>query len=380
MSIQQLRETILNELPTLMQNDTAFREVVIQMTRFQFADKMETESRFEHVMARLDRMMEQDSKKLERLDRIIDEERNIRLENQRKWAENERKWAENERKWTENQKQIVALNTAIQNLELRLDRKMEEDRKMWAANQQKWDVQQEENRKMRAESEQKWEAQREENRKMWAESEQKWEAQREENRKMWAAQREQDDKKWEKFEQKWAAQREEDDKKWTARREEDNNKWAAQREEDHKMWADQKKATDDLNRKSNQWLGAVGRRWGLHSEASFRNALAGILKDFQIEVLNVTEWDENGVVFGRPDQVELDIIIQNGLLIACEIKSSVSKSDMHVFDKKVRFYEQKQARQANRMIVISPMVDDNALPLAKKLGIEVYSYAEDVNL
>jgi hypothetical protein len=380
MSIQQLRETILNELPTLMQNDTAFREVVIQMTRFQFADKMETESRFEHVMARLDRMMEQDSKKLERLDRIIDEERNIRLENQRKWAENERKWAENERKWTENQKQIVALNTAIQNLELRLDRKMEEDRKMWAANQQKWDVQQEENRKMRAESEQKWEAQREENRKMWAESEQKWEAQREEKRKMWAAQREQDDKKWEKFEQKWAAQREEDDKKWTARREEDNNKWAAQREEDHKMWADQKKATDDLNRKSNQWLGAVGRRWGLHSEASFRNALAGILKDFQIEVLNVTEWDENGVVFGRPDQVELDIIIQNGLLIACEIKSSVSKSDMHVFDKKVRFYEQKQARQANRMIVISPMVDDNALPLAKKLGIEVYSYAEDVNL
>ena len=53
---------------------------------------------------------------------------------------------------------------------------------------------------------------------------------------------------------------------------------------------------------------------------------------------------------------------------------------MHVFEKKVRFYEQKQARQANRMIVISPMVDDNALPLAKKIGIEVYSYAEDVNL
>jgi len=127
-------------------------------------------------------------------------------------------------------------------------------------------------------------------------------------------------------------------------------------------------------------LGAVGRRWGLHSEASFRNGLAGILKDFQIEVLNVTEWDENGIVFGRPDQVELDIIIQNGLLIACEIKSSMSKSDMHIFEKKVRFYEQKQARQANRMIVISPMVDDNALPLAKRLGIEVYSYVEDVNL
>ena len=168
--------------------------------------------------------------------------------------------------------------------------------------------------------------------------------------------------------------------KWATQQEENNKKWAAQREEDRKMWAEQKKANDDLNRKFNQWFGAIGRRCGLHSEASFRNTLIGILKDFQIEVLNVTEWDENGVVFGLPDQVELDLIIQNGLLIACEIKSSMSKSDMHVFDKKVRFYEQKQARQANRMIVISPMVDDNALPLAKKLGIEIYSYAEDVNL
>jgi len=170
------------------------------------------------------------------------------------------------------------------------------------------------------------------------------------------------------------------EQKWAAQQEEDNKKWAAQREEDRKMWAEQKKATDDLNRKFNQWFGAIGHRCGLHSEASFRNTVVGILKDFQIEVLNVTEWDENGVVFGLPDQVELDIIIQNGLLIACEIKSSVSKSDMHVFEKKVRFYEQKQARQATRMIVISPMVDENALPLAKKLGIEVYSYAEDVNL
>jgi hypothetical protein len=58
----------------------------------------------------------------------------------------------------------------------------------------------------------------------------------------------------------------------------------------------------------------------------------------------------------------------------------MSQSDRHIFEKTVRFYEQKQARQANRMIVISPMVDDNAQPLAKRLGIEVYSYVENVNL
>jgi hypothetical protein len=125
----------------------------------------------------------------------------------------------------------------------------------------------------------------------------------------------------------------------------------------------------------------LGSRWGLHSEASFRNALAGILKDFQgVEVINVNEYDEEGVVFGHPDQIELDVIIKNGMLMICEIKSSVNKSDMYIFERKVRFYEKKHARQASRMIVISPMLDRYAKPVADKLGIEVYSYADAVEL
>jgi hypothetical protein len=42
-----------------------------------------------------------------------------------------------------------------------------------------------------------------------------------------------------------------------------------------------------------------------------------------VEVLNITEYDDAGVVFGRPDQIELDIIIKNGILIIAEIKSSM---------------------------------------------------------
>ena len=92
-------------------------------------------------------------------------------------------------------------------------------------------------------------------------------------------------------------------------------------------------------------------------------------------MINVTEFDDEGYVFGRPDQVELDIIIRNGTLIICEIKSSMSKSDMYIFERKVRFYEKKHRKQAAKMIVISPMIDKRALPVSKKLGIEVYSYA-----
>jgi hypothetical protein len=185
-----------------------------------------------------------------------------------------------------------------------------------------------------------------------------------------------DHQKWEKNQRELKEIRAEDRQKWEDKKAEDRKKW----EEYQKFNEEHKKTNDELNRKHNQLLGAVGRRWGLHSEASFRNALAGILKDFKdIEVINVTEWDENGVVFGQPDQVELDIIIKNGVLIVCEIKSSVSKSDMYIFERKVRFYEQKQTRQVSRMLIISPMVDPHAVPVADKFGIEIYSYADDVD-
>ena len=97
-------------------------------------------------------------------------------------------------------------------------------------------------------------------------------------------------------------------------------------------------------------------------------------------MVNVIEFDAVGEVFGRPDQVELDVIIQNGSLILCEIKASMSKSDMVIFERKVRFYEKRHNRKADRTLVISPMVDARAMALATELGIEVYSYAEDVTL
>ena len=122
-------------------------------------------------------------------------------------------------------------------------------------------------------------------------------------------------------------------------------------------------------------------RWGLQSEDSFRNALAGILKYLQgVEVLSVAEWDDTGAVFGHSDQIELDIIIKNGILIVCELKSSMSKADMYIFERKVRFYEQKQAKPVNRMLVISPFVDRYAMQIANQFGIKVYTYVDEVNL
>ena len=131
--------------------------------------------------------------------------------------------------------------------------------------------------------------------------------------------------------------------------------------------------------KHDRSIGALGSRWGLQSEKAFRDALAGILeKNFGVEVLNINEYDEQGVVFGRPDQVELDVIIKNGMLLICELKSSIDKAGMYIFERKARFYEQRHQRTADRLIVISPMIDARARKVAEKLGIETYGDSTEV--
>jgi hypothetical protein len=99
-----------------------------------------------------------------------------------------------------------------------------------------------------------------------------------------------------------------------------------------------------------------------------------------VQVLNINDFDDEGEVFGRPDQVEIDVIIKNGMVILCEIKSSMSKAKMYVFQSKVEFYQKRHQRQVGRKLVVSPMMNKRALPVAENLGIEVYSYAEDVIL
>ncbi|WP_017292521.1 PD-(D/E)XK nuclease family protein [Geminocystis herdmanii] len=159
-------------------------------------------------------------------------------------------------------------------------------------------------------------------------------------------------------------------------REEQAHKW----EEQHRYNRDILDEIKKLNKRYDSTIGALGSRWGLYSEASFRNALKGILENsFGVQVLNLNDFDDEGDVFGRPDQVEIDVIIKNGEVIVCEIKSSISKAEMYIFDRKVQFYQKRHQRLVTRKLVISPMVDNRALPVAENLGIEVYSYGEDIS-
>ncbi len=127
-------------------------------------------------------------------------------------------------------------------------------------------------------------------------------------------------------------------------------------------------------------LGAMGARWGLMAEEAFRSGMAGILQDqFGWQVEHVLMMDADGVVFGRPDQVEIDIAIHDGAHWLIEIRSSMSKADMYTFVRKVEFYERLRGVQAARRIVISPMVHPQARAVAESLGIEIYTSIYDAS-
>ena len=179
--------------------------------------------------------------------------------------------------------------------------------------------------------------------------------------------------RWEENQRELRELRLAQDKKW----EENQKKW----EDNQKELREMVKSISKLSQKFDSSIGALGARWGLQSEASFRNGLKAILTEsFGVRVERYLDYDLEGMVFGRPEQIELDVVIYNGGIILCEIKSSISKSEMHVFYRKKEYYEKKHDLKVNRTMVISPMIEPLALEVAERLGIETYSYADGVKL
>jgi hypothetical protein len=325
MENEEIKKIILQELPRLVEKDPNLREAVLQISREHFAPKGETRDRF---------------------DQLLEEIRQMRLESERKWAESQRRWDEQAKLWAENQ------------------RRWDDQAKLWAENQRRWDDQ----AKLWAENQRRWDDQA----KQWAENQRRWDDQA----KQWAEnQRRWDDqaKQWAENQRRWddqAKQWAENQRRW----DEQERKWEENQQVIRKLIA----AIDKVDQKGDIRLGAIGARWGIYTEQAFRNALQAMLKDFAgLEVVNVVEWDANGEVFGYPEEIELDLIIKNGMLILGEIKSSISMGEMYQFVRKARFYERLHNRKADRLIVISPMVEPKAREVAQKLGVEIYTHSTD---
>ena len=201
------------------------------------------------------------------------------------------------------------------------------------------------------------------------------------------------DQRFDRILEEMRSDREESARKWDESRKqwaENNRKW----DENNQKWHENQKVINDLisNLKIveindeklealfDQTVGALGARWGIRSEQSFRSALKGILeKNTEFKVLHVVERDESGVVFGRPEQIELDIVIKNGKLLIIEIKSSLSSGDVILFAKKAEFYLEKHNQKATALVIISPMISAKAKEYIAHYGMIAYSRASAVD-
>jgi hypothetical protein len=134
----------------------------------------------------------------------------------------------------------------------------------------------------------------------------------------------------------------------------------------------------ELLRRLDSKIGALGRRWGLLSEAAFREGMYELLTPYGFRVERFWARDEEGFVFGRPEQIEIDLLVRNEITIAAEIRSSVSKADVWVFLRKVEFLERLLNRKIDRRAIISPFVDDDALEFAQQTGVEVFTAPEEL--
>ena len=190
--------------------------------------------------------------------------------------------------------------------------------------------------------------------------------------------REESEQRWVEFRQEMQVLREESEQGWVEFRQE----MQVLREESNRLREESKASRaylDDSLRRFNHTVQGLGARWGLLSEEAFRNGLAAILTDelgFRVE--RYEGYDDSGSVFGHPEQVEMDVIIRNASVIAVEIKSSVSRGDLSLFQRKIAFFEQTENVTVNRRFFISPFVDPNAVGLAAGMGIELYTHSLDI--
>jgi hypothetical protein len=165
-------------------------------------------------------------------------------------------------------------------------------------------------------------------------------------------------------------------------REESEQRWVEFRQEIRALREESSASrayVDNALRRFDHTVQGLGARWGLLSEEAFRNGLAAILTDelgFRVE--RYEGYDDSGSVFGHPEQVEMDVILRNASVIAVEIKSSVSRGDLSLFQRKIVFFEQAENVTVNRRFFISPFVDPNAVGLAAGMGIELYTHSLDI--
>ncbi len=124
----------------------------------------------------------------------------------------------------------------------------------------------------------------------------------------------------------------------------------------------------------NKTVITIAHRFGVLSEYSFREAIKGIVEDlFGASAHRWTTYDGEGIVYGHPAVVEIDVVVADSRHLLVEVKSRVDTGDVLELVRIARLYEEKEGVKPE-LAIVAGFVTPKARELAERLGVKIYTY------
>ncbi|MEM0439510.1 MAG: hypothetical protein DJ555_02225 [Desulfurococcaceae archaeon] len=122
-------------------------------------------------------------------------------------------------------------------------------------------------------------------------------------------------------------------------------------------------------------ISALGARWGIMSETAYREGLKEILTEIGWRVEHLVITDVDGYVYGRPEEVEIDIVIADNRIYLVELTSAIKRTDLDLIVRKAELYRKVKGVKPDRIILISPFIHDKnperIKAIASEMGVEI---------
>ncbi len=131
-------------------------------------------------------------------------------------------------------------------------------------------------------------------------------------------------------------------------------------------------------RETRRVLNTIAHRFGILTEVGFRDAMRYVLT----EVLGVAEVkklimrDEEGIVYGYPSEVDIDIAVIDKEHVIIEVKSRVDVGDVAILARKAVLYEKKKGVKP-KAVILGGYVTSRAYEAGARLGVEVKPYLKE---
>ncbi len=125
-------------------------------------------------------------------------------------------------------------------------------------------------------------------------------------------------------------------------------------------------------RETRRVVTVIAHRFGVISESSFREGMRYVVEEVlgAARVSRQILRDDEGIVYGHPADVEVDVVVRDDAHVLVEVKSRVSRADVAELHRVGLLYERLNGVRP-RLLIIGGFVDGNSWDTARRLGVEI---------